>query len=230
MKNQASEDFSPQSGNMLVWILIMVALFAALSYAMMQGSRTSATTATTEKARLMAAEIIQYAVGTKSAVKSMLVGSRCTERQISFDGALGATSYVNALSPADYKCHVFKPQGGGVRPVTAPGQDPNLQGNTGYGVMFFSGSDSISGAGDIGNADLWMYIPYLYQSVCEQINMSLMSSTTVNDVAAPFSGAAFTGTYTVSATDTFYAGKTAGCFKDTATGKGYVFYYVLHGR
>jgi hypothetical protein len=59
-----------RSGNVLFLILIAVALFAALSYAVTSSSRSSGAQIGADQARIMAAEIRQYASSIEQAIRN----------------------------------------------------------------------------------------------------------------------------------------------------------------
>lgn len=96
-------------------------MFAALSYAVMQGSRTSEAGLTREQARMAAQEIIDYGSSIQKAVQTLLLRD-CSLAQISFqDPSLNskqrggsAIMHYNPNSPTDNSCHVFELNGGKV--------------------------------------------------------------------------------------------------------------------
>ena len=62
-----------ESGNALIYVLIAIALFAALSFTLARQSDTGeAGTLSDERAELYATQIISYAAQTKSALDQML--------------------------------------------------------------------------------------------------------------------------------------------------------------
>src|SRR5690554_5870450 len=101
---------SPKSaqGNALFLILIAVALFAALSYAVTQSGRGSGSTSR-ETASLAVSTAINYFSLLQSTV-DRLVGVGCAKEEICYAGdQRGVYSNVNAL--ADASCHVFSASG-----------------------------------------------------------------------------------------------------------------------
>jgi hypothetical protein len=127
-----------EKGNILFLILIAVALFAALSYAVTGSSRSGGHTISKDKAKIAAAEIVQYATQLEQAVTRLRVINKCTANQISFDlhqntmKTSGGSDYNlnNPYAPSDFSCHVFRPEGGGVAPRLLPAHlviDPALK-------------------------------------------------------------------------------------------------------
>lgn len=97
------------NGNVLFLILIAVALFAALSYAVTQSSRGGGS-ANREALALDAAQLIQYGDRVDYAVKRMLLTGGYSKTEISFENNGNA---VNGNCVED-GCKVFDPNGGGV--------------------------------------------------------------------------------------------------------------------
>lgn len=117
-----------ESGGVLLWILIAVALFAALSYAISGSSRGSQGMVSEERARLIAMEIFGFAQRVEHAVNRLLL-SGCSETEISFGNDVYMNTNGTALlfpmdhnpnAPEDGRCHIFLPQGGGLHPYVVP--------------------------------------------------------------------------------------------------------------
>lgn len=106
-----------QNGNILFLILIAVALFAALSYAVTSSNRTNEGGLQRDKARLIASRIIQYGNELENQINRLMVINGCSDTQISFERRPfnGSDSlYTNPNAPADYRCHVFHPNNGNI--------------------------------------------------------------------------------------------------------------------
>lgn len=110
------DDTSQQNGNILFLILIAVALFAALSYAVTSSSRSGNPSVSKEKAQLAAgvSDSCSAAVNTGTMRVKMVNG--CTDSQISFE--LPDGSNANPSAPSNKKCHIYHPAGAGVAPCT----------------------------------------------------------------------------------------------------------------
>ena len=96
-------------GNVLFLILIAVALFAALSYAVTQSSRGGGN-ADQETLALNASQMVQFAQDVDFAVKRLMLVGGYDKSEISFEYDGNA---VNG-NCGDDRCKVFHPDGGGV--------------------------------------------------------------------------------------------------------------------
>ncbi len=112
---------SRQSGNVLFLILIAVALFAALGFAVSQSSRTGGKdTGSREKTELGVAEVLSYANEVANAVQYVMIAKGCSDTQLSFDETKNTSkdntgsiyNYTNFNSPSDKSCHIFNANGG----------------------------------------------------------------------------------------------------------------------
>lgn len=99
-----------QAGNALFLVLIGVALFAALSYAVTQSGRDGGNI-DREKAAILAADILQYSSKMKIAVKRMRMFQDCEDEEISFENESTGSYYSNSNAPEE--CELFNPDGGG---------------------------------------------------------------------------------------------------------------------
>jgi len=73
-----------QKGGAIVWILVMVALFAALTVALNQGTRSGSATISKEQAALAATEILNYGQAMKRAVQTLQING-CADTDLSFE-------------------------------------------------------------------------------------------------------------------------------------------------
>ncbi|MFA5592903.1 MAG: hypothetical protein WC989_06290 [Micavibrio sp.] len=117
-----------QGGGVLVWILIAVALFAALSYAMMRdsGSGMAARTMSAAQARLAATEIVAYGSEMRRAVQKLRIRG-CGETELDFGNTVWTRGTGALLHPPGHNdgapatgCSVFAPDDGGLQPKILP--------------------------------------------------------------------------------------------------------------
>ena len=114
--------FGLSRGNVLFLILLAVALFAALSYAVTQSSRSGGNDISDEDVRLAASQIIQHADLCAQTIDRMILINACNYTQISFqrdwnnNGNIEDNSddYYNPNSPNDKRCHIYNIAGGGL--------------------------------------------------------------------------------------------------------------------
>ena len=110
-----------QKGNILFLILIAVALFAALSYAVTRSGRNS-DTISDKKAEILANEVLQFLTEVGNAVNKVMLINGCKDTQLNFynevytdtSGTILTPANHNPNSPPDKRCHIFDPAGGGV--------------------------------------------------------------------------------------------------------------------
>lgn len=222
-----------QRGSSLFIILIAIALFAALSYALSRGG-DSTKGLSNEKTRLLASDVIDIGNNLADAtIKLRLHNIKDTD--ISFENSV-VSGYTNAACTSD-TCKVFAFDGGG-KDWEAISTDVN-----GAIDMGITGDLAIA---DIGtsSADLVMIIPELSLDICNRINSLVGIDTTgTPTVIASATANKFTGTYSgapTSITSTQIDGHKSGCFQITAasgtavTGAPladtYTFYQVLLSR
>ncbi len=173
-----------QSGNVLFLILVAVALFAALSYAISQSSRLGGGNANKEKVRADAAAIIQYTATLRSAVMRLRANG-CSEEQLDFQNTIfqrnngTAIDAANSNTPSDGRCRLFSPSGGGVVPVVAPVsalEPPSATpgnwkpGHYGLSVYQMKNIGTDGAAGTVSANDLLYQINMIKKETCMAIN------------------------------------------------------------
>jgi hypothetical protein len=195
------------SGNALFLILIAVALFAALSYAITQSGRGGGSI-DREQASIAGAQISSYAAQMASAVNRMKLVSGCADSDFSFnydsdgDGDYIDTddTYNNNGSPGDYSCHVYHANGGGITridPATINGLTDSASNIEVYGSSYMSGALPNVWP-SIANVDLVLYVRNITDEACLAINRGVGLDQTYTD-SGSLDVVPFTGTY--SATD-----------------------------
>lgn len=158
-----------QSGNILFYILIAIALLAALSLAVAQSNRGSLGQVNQERARILADELLDYGNAVSNAVAQLRLRG-CKDIEISFERP-GPTQ-VNSNAPTDKTCHVFEKVGGGIlyRSFTFPSGLVRYPG-------FSTGTDDIPQIGLPNQADIWMRLMLDDNAsshlICSELNQSV---------------------------------------------------------
>lgn len=235
MKCFSKNNPSSLRGNVLFLILIAVALFAALSYAVTSSSKGGGSGIDKDKMKIEAAKVVQYSASMEQAITRMMLINQCADTQISFENPI-VGGYVNGSAPADKRCHVFDPAGGGLA-----WQE---------GDSFTNRSDLFSG--NFWGADWWIWggqsIQDLGTSASDLILMLrvdadfcriLNERQSVSGIPmdADISAGTFTGAYTGpsrvildEAQGADLRGHHFGCFDEVSIPDAYFYYHVLIAR
>ncbi len=224
-----------ESGSAFFIILVGIAMFASLSYIVFKGGNVSESTLTSDRAKIIAQEIISYGDAISKAVQRLRLQG-CTENQISFDAHNGlsrqtggtAYSYANAQAPTDGSCDVFSANGGKVIPslISSGNIDPALVSSTWmHPQSFVIIPGSVTGVGTTdataSSTDLLLWVGRLQPQVCVEINKILGIDYDTVPVDSLCGSGVWDGTFPVCGdpignTATKLAGKTAFCSQDTA--------------
>lgn len=158
-----------ERGNVLFLILIAAALFAALSYVIVQSSRSGGGDAAREKYALDAAEIRGYATALQTSIGRMLING-CSLTSLNFHNDADGGLHTNPSATPGNTCDVFHPAGGGVALKTSTSKwasDPNF---------YYSGSAAVSGIGTTCAtpecSDLVLVMRGVHMGLCEALNRS----------------------------------------------------------
>ena len=236
-----------ERGSAIIWILIMVALFAALNYAVSRGSRSGGATISKEQAAVAATEIIDYARLVKQTVQTLQING-CSDTEISFENTKVA-GYTNPNAPSDNSCHIFDLAGGGIN-YLIPKDDwmdglATSEASGHYETWYTTAQNWITGLGtdDVASActggggdnncyELITGVPFIKKDVCVAINKKLGWGT--DDTGTPYQDDGFsyanstteffTGTYDVTvstnmglATPSNYSNIMTGCIEGDST-------------
>lgn len=237
LKQKCRQFKNNQDGNVLFLILIAVALFAALSYAVTSSTRSSGGDAGSETNLISSAQITQYpsAVGT-SIVRMVISGIGIEElrfnRPSEFDD-LDSTGIG-----------VFHPQGGAAtyNPVPA---DIMVDGNAGQWT--FNAELEVPDIGLSGNDgnDIIAFLVGIKQAICRKINEEHGIGKVIPVLSADLSSDYTTRMYDDGSSDYVFPtgsdepditdgsgtfdGQPFGCFQN-AGGGDYVYYHVVVER
>ena len=204
-----------QRGNVLFLILIAVALFAALSYAVTQSSNPAGNNASKEQADLIAAQIVQSAAGIKFAYDRLNISGRYD--QIHFDDSAdnpAGTVYNGTASPGTGRTiGIFNPING-----LAPPNIPEAAYSSTFGLanaaFLYVPAEVDSDANgtaenDVGTNEVDVLLRYavLTEGVCSSINRRLKGDEAIPVFSTPTAAASTftsldynlsTGTFSVS--------------------------------
>ena len=235
--------FKSENGNVLVYVLVAVILFAALGFAVTDMMRGSVSGTTGEKAVVSASEVLNYGKSLRDIVHFLRISKGCDDTQISFERSpFDGTDddYVNTNAPSDFSCHVFHPSGGAMGYLAGSEEVNDKQ------DWLFTGAND---GENIGNqcetarcADLIAILPGLSRSLCQKINEALgiaeddnnMTQEDNNFQIDPFQGAySYEARLSDSASLDELKGKSQGCVRGNASPQDpdeYYFYQVLLAR
>lgn len=229
-----------QSGNVLFYILIAVALLAALTFAVAQSGRGSGQQINDERARLIASEMIEYS-NTVSAAVAQLRLRGVEESELCFDHqGWGASNYDHSPACTDDFNKIFDIEGAGVTWSEAPSEAMD-DSATPDNLWHIYGDNEVqnigSTNGDATSSDLILVADELALNVCQQINVLLditdtaIAPPTDNDMGETRYVGAFGYSQSIAdeAGGALLEGQSSGCFENT-TDNEYVFYKVLIAR
>ncbi len=171
---------SYEQGNALFLILIAVALFAALSYAVTNSTRSGGGVSSLTETELIKTSVIaQRGAQIKTAIDRMKIIHGVQNWEICFDHANWGHNNYNYSSCNNVETNIFNSEGGGVAFGTPDSDwlDTANSGRPRYGQYVFQsrrveGIGTDSGSGGSMN-DLVMYLPHLKKDVCVKINEGL---------------------------------------------------------
>ena len=231
-------DGREQSGNAVIFILIAIALFAALAYTFTRSAQTGQGNMTAGQVKLTAQEIVDYSSSVIAAVNKLRARG-CSENELNFKNSVENTSTPGA--PSDKSCNIFVSQGGPI-----PDVNKYIFSNP-----FVSGDSNINGLGTTA-ADLVydMRISSNFSDslitrsdICKKINDILGITSSTNPPTDSMNGGTkFNGTFVATPPGvssklidvSAFVGKPAGCRLESgsiATGSAiFSFYFLLLER
>ena len=228
-----------ESGNVIFYILIAVALLASLSFAVSQGNRGSSQQVSEERARLIASEIIEYANIMTSAVSQIRL--RGTDLSaLCFDHTSWGASDYNHAGCGDDLNKIFHPSGAGLDWSNAPAEAMDASASP-DNLWHIYGDNEIqnvgSTTGDANGADLILLADEISLPVCQKLNelLGVTAANTAPPTDTAYGTTRYIGAFGYTATigdevgGAALSGQSAGCFLNTTTSE-YAYYKVLIAR
>lgn len=169
-----------ERGNVLFLILIAVALFAALSYAVTSSSRSGGSDANNESNLVNSATVTQYPASVRTSIIRMILSNSVDPNDLMFNppAQFGDTDFVEAQG-------VFHPNGGGATFTAAP---PDVVTLTTTQDWIFNAENEInligvtSGTEDAptdASADIIAFLPNVTDAICRRINEEVGIGATI---------------------------------------------------
>ena len=165
-----------QRGNALIYVLIAIALFAALSFTLArQNDSGEAGSLSDDRAELYASDLISYAVQAKSVIDQMMfTGTKIDD----LDFTLPTDPGFDGGTQLDKTKRVFHPEGGGLNPanlspdiITTDLTNPDA----GWYIGRFNNIEWTASAND----DVILVAYQIRKDVCEKINMKVKGNTAI---------------------------------------------------
>ncbi|MFK7839320.1 MAG: hypothetical protein AB8B83_03225 [Bdellovibrionales bacterium] len=239
-----------ENGNVFLFIMLGVILFAALSFTIARGFRSDNSSAMSDRqAELQATEIIEYAQRMERAINKIRRNG-CSENNISFTGApthFGVDAYAHTPQ-VDPKCRAFDPEGGNMPILNTVQAGYHTTDTSAWPLtqFFYHRAMRIREIGVDEKTDLIMNLANIDRKVCLSINKLSGVENPLGepprDTSGP-NGGAFTGTFgfdntinsgvSVNTTGNEVNGRNPVCVvsdNGTVGNDKYYFYYALIER
>lgn len=168
-----------QNGNAIMIVFVAIALFAALTLAFNNSSRTSSNFVGDSAVDSYAGQIIQLLSQNRSAARKLELRN-CDPTDISYEGAGGDFDYTPFSSNVPEKCEMFNTIGGGLNYQTPPTMalDSAYSNEDEYGHVLYVNDMQVEGVGDYSVSAI---VPYLTYDVCLKINEKLYDESSIPD-------------------------------------------------
>lgn len=181
-----------EAGNVLFLILIAVALFAALSYAVTQSTRSGGGGADGETTLVNSAQLTQYPASIRTSIVRMVIGG-VDVNTLEFNAPADFANCTTGVPGVFPRC-VFHPTGGGATYQQVPG---DLMASGIPGTWIFNGENEINLIGttvggdapDSTTADLIAFLPGVSDSICNRVNEELGIGSNTEDTGIVFTSA-----------------------------------------
>ena len=224
---------SSERGNAVIFILVALALFAALAYTFMRSAQTGQGNMTAGQTKLAAQEIINHANSVAKTI-DRLRQRGCSETELSLENVYDTAYHIYPAAPT--QCRVYDPAGGNLTPLKP---DPAWFNDGEEVIIYFTQGDAIQDVGTtcgVGScAELNMNIWEIKKELCDELNRQLGITFSSIPTSALWGCPYNNGTYScggnsvnIGFTNANLRGRKAVCYSDNSF--SYVFNYVLLER
>jgi hypothetical protein len=173
-----------ERGNALIYVLIAIALFAALSMTLGRNTNTSETSSLSgDRAQILAGQIQAYAAQVKSALDQMEFSGIAADKYIFTAPTDAAFETEDLVGPPIIKniYKVYHPSGGGIVPGTLPSDSAIASPSTDPAPGWYMGRfNNIDWTGTTPALEDVVLVAYqINRSICEKINNTLKGTTVI---------------------------------------------------
>ncbi|MDH5722867.1 MAG: hypothetical protein OEY94_06065, partial [Alphaproteobacteria bacterium] len=227
-----------ESGNILWFLLLTIALLGMLTFIVSRNSGTVNQSGRVEQDRIRASSLLRYTKSIEIAVQRMVLNEGISESDLDFVAISAGHDNTNCNTTS---CEVFNVQGGGVDYRSAA----DILGDTGFANNWhISSGNRVGGMGcDDASAnckDLLLLLEDVPESICLQVNKILNITNPSGALPQQFEvdvGPAYTGSFSTNAANEYIGGanalnespqvrrQQAGCIYEFGTAQNNVFYY-----
>lgn len=175
-KTEQRIDINGESGNALIYVLIAIVLFAALSMTLGRQTDTNeAGTLSDDRAELYATQLISYASQAKSTVDQMLfMGASIDELDFTMPNAAGFSTGTQA----DIIKRVFHPEGGGLIIGRIP-EDATTSSITDPEAGWYIGRFNTIDWTASSDEDVILVAYQIREEICAKINEKITGSSSI---------------------------------------------------
>lgn len=170
---QKENTINTSSGNALIYVLIAIALFAALGFTLSRQTHNAGTgEIDAAKADIYAAQFLTYATQAKSVIDQMMfTGSNIDDLDFTLPSEAGFN-----VAPHIHK--VYHPEGGGLTPNTLPAQTINQVSTPPDAGWYMGRFNNVEWTSSTGS-DVILTAHQISKSVCEAIDEAITGSLTL---------------------------------------------------
>jgi hypothetical protein len=217
-----------ESGSALWFILLGIALLAALAITITRTSGTAEQSGDVEHAKINASSLIRYASGIDEAIEQMRMRG-VSENDIDFE-TTALPGYTNPICTTT-ACQVFNVGGGGMTYTKAPAEATALD-------WIFTGANQVANVGT-DSPELVMILPDIDEGICQEIDNEAGVTVIPKETGKIDITTKFVGVYPTAGsalTIDLPAGVKTACFQGNQDSSGtdlsgkYYFYHTLLAR
>lgn len=167
-----------EHGNVIWFLLLAIALLAALTMTLSRGNDTGQQTGDVERSRIDASEVMRYASGLENTIKQMSLRG-VSENDLSFENNF-VSGYQNPAC-TDESCKLFETNGGAQSWLEPKSTwlDPSQSAQGMYGEWYITGNVCVEDLGDGStgcdsdstlNEEMVLFLPWITEALCRQLN------------------------------------------------------------